>query len=110
MVVHVAIVVFVRVEKPGEAELLDVVQAHNRLGSGLGFTQGWEQQAGQDGDYGNDHQQLNQGKPLAPFPKGLPRSGLARLSLASHWASFTRLRGCLSRRSRAVPPFSFWYA
>ena len=59
----------------GEADLARVIQALGRLGLGLGLGQRREQQRGQDGDNGNDHQQLNQ-------REGLP-VGMQLLTLPS---------------------------
>jgi len=42
--------------------LLLVVQAGSALAPFLGMREGGEQHGSQDGDDGNDHQQLNQGK------------------------------------------------
>jgi len=48
-------------------ELLQIIQAHNVLRLRLGLCQGRQEQRGQDGDDGNDHQQFYQRKSL-PSP------------------------------------------
>ena len=42
--------------------LVGVIHAKDAVGLGLGLGQGRQQQSGQNGNYGDDHQQLDQGK------------------------------------------------
>ena len=51
------------IQRSGQAHLLEVVFALCGNGLRLGLGQGRQQQRGQDGDDGNNHQQLNKGKP-----------------------------------------------
>ena len=51
------------VQGRGQAHLLEVVLALGGDSLRLGLGQGRQQQRSQDGDDGNDHQQLNKGKP-----------------------------------------------
>ena len=51
------------IQRSGQAHLLEVVFALRGDSLRLGLGQGRQQQRSQDGDDGNDHQQLNKGKP-----------------------------------------------
>ena len=46
----------------GQRDLLEVVNATDRLGFGFGRTQGRQNQAGQDGDNGYHDEQFNEGE------------------------------------------------
>jgi hypothetical protein len=60
-----AIRIVIGVKSPRQHHLAAVVQALNRLRLELGAAQGGQQQGGQDGNDGDDHQQLNQRKPAS---------------------------------------------
>ena len=51
------------IQRSGQAHLLEIVFALRGDSLRLGLGQGRQQQRSQDGDDGNDHQQLNKGKP-----------------------------------------------
>ena len=59
MVVDVGVQVVVGVLDPGESELLDIVQAVNSLSLGFCLAERGEEHARQDGDDGDDHQELD---------------------------------------------------
>jgi hypothetical protein len=60
-----AIRIVIGVKSPCQHHLAAVVQALNRLRLELGAAQGGQQQGGQDGNDGDDHQQFNQRKPAS---------------------------------------------
>jgi hypothetical protein len=55
----------------GQAHLLEVVLALCGDSLGLGLGQGGQQQRSQNGDDGNDHQQLNKGESPKSISSGL---------------------------------------
>jgi hypothetical protein len=58
----------------GQADLLEVVGALHAVGRLAHLLHGGQEQADQDGDDGNHHQQLDQGK-SRPFSHGLTQQG-----------------------------------
>ena len=50
------------IEKPGQSDLLGVVQTADALGLGLGFAECGQEQSRKDSDDGNDYQQFNKGE------------------------------------------------
>ena len=53
------VVVVTRIHDPAQRQLFCVVQTRDCLGPLLCLAQGWQEQAGQDGDDRDDHQQFN---------------------------------------------------
>ena len=67
-----------RVQMPARGELLDIIQASDRLRAGLGFVQRRQQHGRQNGDDGDDHQQLDQGEASRGRTRLLPRERSGR--------------------------------
>ena len=59
---HQPVIVVLDIHVPAELQLLQVIEADNGLRSGLGASQGGQEQPGQDRDDGDDDQELDQGK------------------------------------------------
>lgn len=49
----------------GERQLFEIVEATSLLPAGFCLIQRWQQQCGEDGNYGNHHQHFDQGEPAA---------------------------------------------
>ncbi len=60
VVVDELVFLVVGVKKPGGRQLLEVVHAADALGLRRRFTQCGQQQTGEDGDNGDDHQELDE--------------------------------------------------
>lgn len=56
---------------PTELELFGVAEAADLVRLGLGFAEGGQKHAGQNGDDGDHHQKFDQGKGAAPNRYGL---------------------------------------
>jgi len=87
------VVVVVGIHDPSQRQLAGVAQAHDALGFGLGPAQGGQQQTGQNGNDGNDAEQLDEGKTprcRPGEPRGSGSHDVARLRVG--WASL-RLHG-----------------
>ena len=54
------VTVFVRPHAEGEADLFEVADAFDALGLGLGLGESRQQEAGENGDDGDDDQQFNE--------------------------------------------------
>ena len=59
---HESVVVVVRVHMPGQLELAEVVDAIDGLRPGFPSTQDWQQQAGENGNDGDDDEQFDEGE------------------------------------------------
>ena len=57
-----AIIIVIRIHRPGQGQLFDVGHAGYALGLELGSGQGGQEQRGQDGNDGDDDQQFDQGE------------------------------------------------
>jgi len=60
LIVSEMVIVIPRIHRPRQPQMPVIIHAHDRLAAGLGTSQRWKQQTGEDGDDANDHGQLNQ--------------------------------------------------
>ena len=77
IIIHVGkgkrIPVVLDIHPPRQHQLPTVVHAHDALGLGLGLGQRGQQQAGQNGDDGNDDEQLDQRESTNRIGESPPR-------------------------------------